>query len=206
MDSDTHCMRSALEFAVVRLATEILGVGVGETPDWLMRPGRIECGDRWPLIVAIYRDLTGRELPEVAPRRERRKVDAVLVGCGRSSRILEIDEVQHFNVYRAMTLRRYANVVPLAFDAAAWIERSQAKRKLEGGRFGCPKPPLFPEVDGRHRQRAFRDSLCDILPTVHGFAPTLRVADFEVKGWIGTSGARRRLAMLLEHKIGLAAG
>ena len=112
-----------------------------------------------------------------------------------------MDEKQHFNRYRARTLDLYPDDVPLAFPASVWAARSRQKTKLEGGGFGRPKPPLFPGDGGRHRQRAFRDALCDILPPEHGFLPTIRIADFEVAGWIYGSDARRRLAALLDERL-----
>src|SRR5690625_7703457 len=48
------------------------------TPPWLNRPGRAECGAAWPLVSDLYRELTGLELPEQMPPRERRHLDAVL--------------------------------------------------------------------------------------------------------------------------------
>jgi hypothetical protein len=64
-----------------------------------------------------------------------------------------------------------------------------------------PKPPLFPLEDGRHRQRAYRDALADLLPAVHGWLPTLRIADFEVAEWIYRPGARRRMEQLLGERL-----
>src|SRR4051794_10185028 len=40
-----------------------------------------------------------------------------------------------------------------------------------------------PHADGRHRQRAYRDALVDLLPAVHGRLPTLRIAYFESRGY-----------------------
>lgn len=71
--------------------------------------------------------------------------------------------------------------VPLAFDSTVWITRSDHRARLEGGGFAKPRPTLFPGENGRHRQRAFRDALADILPPEYRFAPTLRLADFEVR-------------------------
>lgn len=81
------------------------------------------------------------------------------------------------------------------------MSRSDKKTKLEGGGFAAPKPPLFPGENGRHRQRAFRDALCDILPLEHGFAPTLRIADFEVASWMHSSDAAARMERLLVNRI-----
>ena len=199
-------MAGRLEKEVVDLVGQILGGRIDPTPSWLVRPGRAECGRHWPLICLIYQELTGLELPETMRPIERRKVDAVLVADNGPPRILEFDEKQHFNLYRAETLRFYADEIPLAFDHTAWIECSRAKRRLEGGGFAAPKPPLFPGEGGRHRQRAFRDALCDILPVEHGFAPTLRIADFEVKDWIGTPAARSKMEELLQVRVARGAG
>lgn len=118
----------------------------------------------WPLVQEIYAELTGGgSLPETMPPRERRQVDAILV-VGGEARILEVDETQHFNRFRALTLRRYNGQIPLAFPAADWIAACEAKKRLEGGGFGKPRPPLFPRDGGRHQQRAFRDALADFCP------------------------------------------
>lgn len=194
-------MGRVLERAVVKLAQEILAARVADTPDWLIRPGRHECGNVWPLVSSIYSELAGHQLPETMRTVERRTVDAVLITTRSPPRILEFDEVQHFNCFRATTLRRYAGEIPLAFDPDLWIRRSEAKLNLEKGGFAAPKPPLFPGENGRHRQRAFRDALSDILPMTQGFAPTLRIADFEVKRWIHEPGARSRMEALLESRI-----
>jgi hypothetical protein len=194
-------MPKEIEYAVVGLVTDILGASTTATPDWLVRPGRAECGEHWPLVCSIYSELTGLELPDEMRKVERRTADAVLVAPGSPPRILKVDEKQHFNAYRAMTLRRYKDDVPLAFDAGLWIARSDAKTKLEGGGFGRPKPPLFPGEGGRHRQRAFRNALTAILAPHHGFAPTLRIADFEVKDWINLPDRVDRMRRLLSTRL-----
>ena len=194
-------MPQEIEHAVVGLVTDILGASTAATPDWLVRPGRAECGDCWPLVRSTYSELTSLDLPDEMRQVERRTVDAVLVVRRSPPCILEVDEKQHFNAYRATTLRRYKDDVPLAFDADLWIARSDAKTKLEGGGFGRPMPPLFPGDGGRHRQRAFRDALTDILPPHHGFAPTLRIADFEVKGWISSHDRVDRMQRLLATRM-----
>jgi hypothetical protein len=192
-----------LELAVVKLVVDILGGDCKPTPTWLLRPGKVECDKKWPLICDIYDGLTGLKLPDVAPSREWRDVDCVLNTPNHGSLIVEVDEVQHFNCYRAATLRKYSSSIALAFDPHQWIRHSESKSRLEGGGFAKPRPPLFRGDGGRHRQRAFRDALCDILPLQHGFSPTLRIAYFEVSDWIFGSDAHDKMQELVNAKLAL---
>ncbi len=193
-----------LERIAIQIVRDIVGGDLlSETPRWLMRPGREECGRVWNLVKTIYNDLTGLDLSEVMPSNERRKVDAILKVGVKAPRILEIDESQHFNQYRARTLRLYPANIILAFDKEAWLRRCEEKKKLEGGGFAKPKPPLFPGPDGRHRQRAFRDAICDLLPPEYGFLPTLRLADFEIVSWLRSPNAKERMAELLQRRLHL---
>jgi hypothetical protein len=191
-----------LEREVVRLVVDALSADYATTPEWLMRPGEAECGKRWAAVTSIYGALTSEVLPTTMPPRERRNLDAIIRPPGQRPRILEFDESQHFNHFRALTFALYPSEVLVAFPIDSWVEACNAKRRLEGGGFGKPKPPLFPGEAGRHRQRAFRDALADLLPEVHGFDPTLRIADFEVKEWLFTATARDRMATLLASRLG----
>jgi hypothetical protein len=191
-----------LERRVVTLTVAVLNARILPTPPWLLRPGRAECQARWPLIRDIYHDLEpALELPEVMRAVERRELDAVIETADAGPCVLEVDETQHFNRFRAATLRHYARTIPLAFDAEEWIARCEQKIRLEGGGFGKPKPPLFPGEHGRHRQRAFRDALADIIPLEHGYAPTLRIGDFEVAAWAFGADAEERMRNLLREKL-----
>jgi hypothetical protein len=118
-----------LQHEVTRLVVEALGAGNGPTPPWLRRPGKDDCGDRWELVQRIYTELTdGAVLPDAMPPRERRVVDYVLV-VGGEHRILEVDENQHCNAYRARTLEHYGgNEVRVAFPVAKWIEACAQRR------------------------------------------------------------------------------
>lgn len=194
-------MPRELEHTVVALVRAVYGGDEQQTPEWLQRPGPAECGRRWPLVRSIYGELTGLDLPDVMPARERRTVDCVLRRRGEAPRIIEFDETQHFNAYRAQTIRCYPRTARVAYDRVAWLATCDAKRRLEGGGFGRPKPPLFPHDDGRHRQRAFRDALADLLPAVHGWQPTLRIADFEVADWIHQRGAQTRMRELVGQRV-----
>jgi guanosine-3',5'-bis(diphosphate) 3'-pyrophosphohydrolase len=194
-------MSRELERAVIGLVAKLLNGRVEkDTPEWLKRPGRSECGKRWEQICTIYRALESRQLPEVMPSRERAHIDGILVTPDGIRRIIEIDEYQHFNLFRATTLELYPKNDVIAFPRKEWMRQCTAARNLPGAGFAKPCPPLFPAEGGRHRQRAFRDALRDLLPPLYDFAPTLRIAHFEVEDWIFGPQARKRMSALLEGR------
>lgn len=197
-------MAGELQERVLEVLVSVTGATpLSRKPDWLQRPDAADCGSRWPLVCEIYRSLTGLDLPMVMPPREWRRIDGVIQVAGSRPRIVEVDEAQHFNAFRARTLECYHNV-PVAFDVADYMTHCGVKCRLEGGDFGKPKPPLFPGEGGRHRQRAFRDALADIVPLEHGYAPTLRIAHFEVESWIFGDGAERGMECLLAKRPGVS--
>jgi hypothetical protein len=77
------------------------------------------------------------------PPRERRTVDLVLIRKSLPPRIIEVDETQHFNPYRATTILLYPRTATVALDRSAWMKASLAKTRLEGGGFGRPCPRCF---------------------------------------------------------------
>jgi hypothetical protein len=185
-----------MQEVVVRLVKQLTGATELETPPWISAPSRSRSCNVWGVFEEIYGDLVGMELPTDPPPREFRRLDAVLSRPG-ATFVLEFDETQHFNAFRATTLERYPAHVVLGFPLMAWKQRCRAKAGLEGGGFGAPRPPLFPGPNGRHRQRAFRDSVADLLPSCHGYGPTLRVGYFEVDEWIFGPRAREKMSALL---------
>ena len=185
-------MAGELENAVVPLVARILRAELVATPAWLLRPAEAECRGHWPAVRSIYHDLTALDLPEEMPPRETRRVDAVLDTGDGTPRILEVDETQHFNRYRALTLRDYPADAAIAFPIEEWITVSDKKTRLEGGGFGKPKRPLFPAEHGRHAQRAFRDMLADLLhPSTAG---SQRCGSDTSKSWTGSTPATPKLA------------
>jgi len=174
----------------------------GPTPIWLQRPGRVDCGRRWALVRRIYTKLSdGLVLPPEMPLRESRTVDGLIGGRGRVWQLVEVDESQHFNAYRSMTLRMYPKDLAVGFPTKTWIAAGGDRIPTAGGGWGAPKPPLFPMAGGRHRQRAFRDALADLLPELYGFGPTIRIADLEVEPWIWHRGAAKRLRSLMDERL-----
>jgi hypothetical protein len=171
-------------------------------PTWLVRPGRAECGELWPLVADVYQHLAAdRELPDEMPARERRRLDAVITYPDGAQRVLEIDERQHFTDARLITLDHYSDRFPTAFDVDAWRARCEELRGREPcAGFARPCPPLFPGIGGRHRQRAFRDFLADALPVHHGWLPTMRIRDDEAGAVLAAPDPSAALSGLIEHK------
>jgi hypothetical protein len=196
-------MPRQLQNRVLDLIEECLGAPLEREscPDWLRRPGREELGDLWGGISACYSALTTPELPDQMPIRERRSLDAVMRHGDGQFRVVEVDEVQHFSPPRALTFSHYPVATRVAYDQSTWQKRSSSATKLRGGGWGRPTPPLFPFEGGRHYQRAFRDMLADVLPPTRGWAPTLRIGDFEVQDWLGDNDATERMASLLRAKL-----
>jgi hypothetical protein len=194
-----------LQHDVVSLLSDVLPhgsiVAVEAAPTWLVRPGRAECLDVWPLVQDVYRSLTDRALPEQMPERERRRLDAVITYPNGRQRVFEVDERQHFTSSRMITLGFYSGTVRTDFSVAAWLDRCHDLRGREpGGGFARPCPPLFPDAGGRHRQRAFRDFLADTLPIAHGWLPTMRISDDEARTVLAGSDSHAQMGQLVTAK------
>lgn len=169
-------------------------------PGWLLRPGRIECGQDWETVRGIHEALTGLLLPDEMPRREWRSLDALWTDSTGRQRVVEYDEEQHFNRYRRTTLQNYPRSVIQAFDRGIWEQRCLTHEVLRGGGYSKPRPPLFPMDGGRNYQRAFRDMLADVLPLSWDWNPTIRIAHFEVGTWLYAHDAAKQMRRLLESK------
>ena len=77
--------------------------------------------------------------------------------------IVEFDESQHFTQARKLALSAYADTQTLGFSARRWMElcdRHDAKDN---------DPPF------RDEQRAWYDTLRDLVPPTHGYQPTVRL-------------------------------
>jgi hypothetical protein len=98
--------------------------------------------------------------------------------------IVEYDERQHFTLQRAKTIELYPAGLNLGFDREQWIAACQAIRATD------PRPPH------RDEQRAFYDSLRDILAARNGVR-LIRLR-FGIDDWTGSgSGTVERLDGIL---------
>lgn len=77
--------------------------------------------------------------------------------------IVEFDESQHFTGARDITLSHYPGSVSLGFSPARWRELCRAIDARDDD-----------PID-RDERRAWYDTLRDLVPALHGFAPTVRL-------------------------------
>ena len=77
--------------------------------------------------------------------------------------IVEFDESQHFTSLRKLALSVYEDVVPLGFSARRWMELCEHHDAQDNH-------PLY-----RDEQRAWYDTLRDLVPSIRNLQPTVRL-------------------------------
>ncbi len=77
--------------------------------------------------------------------------------------IVEFDESQHFTKPRSLALSVYAGQHPLGFSAKRWLQLCEEHSAKDGS------PPY------RDEQRAWYDTLRDLVPVAEGLWPTVRL-------------------------------
>ncbi len=200
-----------LEVGIIALVAEVLGVPAERQAqfDWLRnKPTPEHFGDCYPKILHLFEELGGDKDGLFA------KADGYLTPDAYFPEpchfIFEFDELQHFTAPRQKTLTLYPADVPLAFNRREYL-RFCAQHHDSALRKGTDrfrrKTADFPFLNGRAAQRAFFDTFRDWLPPLHGFRPTLRIAEFEVadilRGELVGKAARDHLAALLEQRLGM---
>lgn len=93
------------------------------------------------------------------------------LGC-----VIEVDEVQHFTSARLQTLDLYPSDVPLGFDLAQYRSHVQHWRSKGDRAFAHKVSSDFPQPGGRQAQRAYNDSLRDLLAPTFTSHPVIRIA------------------------------
>lgn len=84
--------------------------------------------------------------------------------------LVEIDESQHFTALRAITLQLYPRATETGFDREEWLNRCNSLNRHDN------HPP------DRDEQRAWYDTLRDLLPAYFGMNPTIRILAKEMVG------------------------
>lgn len=77
--------------------------------------------------------------------------------------VVEFDESQHFTAPRKSALSVYTSHFPLGFSTTRWMDVCERHHASDND------PPY------RDEQRAWYDTLRDLVPIVHGHSPTVRL-------------------------------
>jgi hypothetical protein len=98
---------------------------------------------------------------------------------------IEFDERQHFTPLRAAALKAYPSKINLGFEKERWIQLSEQIRAGDNS-------PIY-----RDEQRAFYDSIRDILAPRVGLKPVVRIFEDDVQ-WELDQSASTKGASILE--------
>ena len=138
----------------------------------------VECEAEFPWLVVPKADELKEPLASIFQALQAMRGFSNFAGAGRSLRcdfyipseklIVEYDERQHFTIQRAKALELYPPDISLEFDRQEWIKTCNSIKATD------PSPPY------RDEQRAFYDSLRDILAAQNGYRLVrFRQGDFD---------------------------
>lgn len=180
-----HCR--ACKERVRELLTLIYGhCHVNHSFSWPARPGDYEQTAAGP---ALQRVCAG--LGDLRGHRDFIK-SAVIPPCdfyiSSPPFILEFDESQHFSRPRMVTLSLYPKEVQLGFSLHRWQDLCGEINAKDGD-----------PID-RDERRAWYDALRDLVPTLHGFNPTVRLYAGEFE-WCSLDGASMQDQELFKAKL-----
>ncbi|WP_304944342.1 hypothetical protein [Vallitalea guaymasensis] len=99
--------------------------------------------------------------------------------------VLEIDELQHFTLSRLQTLEiiQGAKNIRLGYDIESYINKCKDNHilALKKGQVGYRKPTKeFPFKHGRAYQRAYFDSIRDLVIPQYLHKPVLRISEIDI--------------------------
>lgn len=167
---------------VLDLVGHSLGVEVRHSPEfpWLRnRHLERDFGEYFPAIAEIFRTLGGDEATLASKRSLSLKPDGYI--CAPYNCLFEFDEFQHFSSARERTLLLLPANLPLGYSRAHYLELCRVHREDADSYRHAKRTPEFHFAGGRTAQRAYFDCFRDLLPTLHGLRPTIRLAEFDVQ-------------------------
>jgi hypothetical protein len=169
-----------LEVEVARLAkAEGLDVQLGTRLAWLT--GRGHTGDSVTdapralidCLAAIHAALEGDATSLAAKRAGAPPIPDLIhvpTGC-----IIEVDERQHFTTARERSFEHYPSTVALGFDVDEYRQLIATWRSRADRAFAHRTAVDFPSPGGRQAQRAYNDSVRDLLAPTFTGRPVLRL-------------------------------
>lgn len=142
----------------------------------------------------IFTSLKGDIIANENKRQQALACDAYFGGS--YNFMFEFDEFQHFTSYRLKTFDHYPDNIKLNFNLQQW-KQDCTIHMLKADQYRLKKTTKdFNFFGGRTAQRAYLDSFRDLLPTLHGLNPTLRISEFET---IGITSNDRDACQIIER-------
>lgn len=105
---------------------------------------------------------------------------------------IEIDEVQHFTSFRRRALEMYPPRAPLGFDLDEYLRLCDVLA-ARADKYRVNKAARGFGPGGRQRQRAYHDSLRDLVAPVMDAPPVIRIPVLDGQGAHAYGEARHRL-------------
>jgi hypothetical protein len=171
-----------LETAVAELANAAgVELTLGRAVPWLSGRGHlneiVQSTAPAPLIVALAKIhlRLGGDAGLLAGKRAGNPPTPDLVHVPTGT-IVEVDEVQHFSSARARALDLYPEDIDLGFDLGTYRELISTWRPKADRAYAHRTSADFPSPGGRQAQRAYNDSLRDLLAPTFTGRPLVRLA------------------------------
>lgn len=160
---------------------------------WLNQRGHLNLPDSasaaLPTLIAIFETLGGVEADVAGKRTTALPGDFLHLASGV---FVEVDESQHFTSFRLETLDLYPEGAPINFDLAEY-KRLCHEWAARSDRYRRDKAAVGFGPGGRQRQRAYNDSLRDLVTPAMGHPPVIRVPALDRDGAAAYSRVRARL-------------
>lgn len=155
---------------------------------------------QFALISKVFTQLNGDTLGNQSKRTVSLDCDAYF--GGQFNFLFEFDEFRRFTSARSKTLELYPSDLQLNFDIKQWKKYCQ-KNMDKADKYRQKKTTVdFTFPGGRTAQRAYLDCFRDLLPTIHGLRPTLRISEFEVADiFDNNADSCRKLEKIIKQKL-----
>lgn len=159
-------------------------------------------GEYYEAIDSIFTELGGDRTGLDNKRKRELKPDCYF--GGKYNFIFEYDELQHFTKYKKNALQNYPSDLEYNFDIKRYMHycNKYNAEAIKKGPSGYRKQKMeFPFENGRATQRAYLDAFRDLLPTLHGLNPTLRISEFDIGFELGfNQQSREKLVEILDEQ------
>lgn len=191
------------QLLITEIVSKILNqpAQLDKTFEWFINKHKKEYfGGHFSLIEKLFILLKGNATANQSKRTMSLNCDAYF--GGQSNFMFEFDEFQHFSSARQLTIEHYPDNLKLNFNLSQW-KQSCVANKIKADKYRHNKTTVdFDFAGGRTFQRAYLDCFRDLLPTLHGLRPTLRINEFEVADiYSSDKEACKKVENLLKSKL-----